>query len=149
MICAATTDRFAQGEAERVGWNGIHVAGDFCREASVVFEAGGDVGDVVFGLDDRLAGVAALKIGEGGGVFADFFGELKEDTAAILRGRLPPRAVVEGFAGGFDGSVNVGFVGCCHVGDDFFGRRIVDGEGFAARGCDPLIVDEIFVGFGV
>ena len=98
------TDRLAQREAERVGGHRIHVAGNFGGEAAVVLEAGRDVGDVVFGFDDRLAGVAAFEFGKRGGVLADFFGELEEDAAAVLRGGLAPRTVVERFARGFHGA---------------------------------------------
>src|ERR1700722_20198177 len=61
-------DGFAHGEAERVGGDGINVAGDFRGEAAVVLETGGDVGDVVFGFNEWLAGVAAFEFGEYGGV---------------------------------------------------------------------------------
>src|SRR6267154_43440 len=56
-----------------------------CRQAAVIFEASGHVGDIVLGFDDWLAGVARFEIGQTGSVLADFIGQLEEDAAAILR----------------------------------------------------------------
>ncbi len=71
---SGNADRFLERETHGVVGHGVHVADDFGCEASVVFEAGGDVGDVVFGFDDGLAGVAAFEFGKCGEIGADFFG---------------------------------------------------------------------------
>src|SRR5215472_2939600 len=96
-------DRFAHGEAQSVGGNGIHVAGDFIGEAAVVLETGGDVGHVEFGFDNGLAGVAALEFAQRRGVLADFFGKLEEDATAVLGSSGGPGAGIERGARGFDG----------------------------------------------
>ena len=57
-------DRLAQREAHRVVGHRDDVAVNLRRQAAVVLEAGGDVGDVELGFDDRLAGVARLELGE-------------------------------------------------------------------------------------
>ncbi len=52
---ARDPDGLAQREAERIGRHGIYMAHNFVGEASVIFEAGGHVGDVEFGFDNGLA----------------------------------------------------------------------------------------------
>src|SRR5262249_27305569 len=61
---AGDADGFAHGEAQSVGRNGIHVAGDLVGETAVILEAGRDVGNVELGFDDGFAGVAAFEFGE-------------------------------------------------------------------------------------
>ena len=85
-------DRLAQREAHRVVGHRDDVAVNLRREAAVVLEARRDVGDVELGLDDRLAGVARLELGELVGALAHDLRELEQDAAAILRRRVLPRA---------------------------------------------------------
>src|SRR5579864_2512929 len=54
----------AERETQRVGGNWIDAAENFVCEAAIVFEAGGDVRDVVFRFDDRFAGVATFDFRE-------------------------------------------------------------------------------------
>ena len=75
--------------------------------------------------------VECFEVGELGGILADFFGEFEEDSAAILRGRLGPRAGVEGGTSGFDGDVDIRGIGDSDSSDDVFGGGVVDGEGFS------------------
>ena len=126
---SGNTNRLFERKAHGVVGNRVHVADDFGGEASVVFEAGGDVVDVEFGFDDRLAGVAAFEFCERGQVRANFFGETEEDAAALLRrcGRL--RAFFEGGLGGGDSAVHIVGGGVGDLGDCFFGGGIVYGEG--------------------
>ena len=84
-------DRLAQRQAHRVVGHRDDVAVDLGRQAAVVLEAGRDVGDVEFRLDDRLAGVARLELGELVGALADDPGDLEQDAAAVLRRRVLPR----------------------------------------------------------
>ena len=86
----------------------MHVAVNLRRQAAVVLEAGRDVGDVELGLDDRLAGVARLELGQLVGAVADDLRELEQDAAAVLRRRVLPRPVVERRARGLHGAVDVG-----------------------------------------
>ena len=66
-------DRLAQREAESVGWNRIYAPEDFGGKATIVFEAGGNIRDIVFRFDDRLASIAAFDFRKLGAVLADFF----------------------------------------------------------------------------
>ena len=49
----------------------------FVRQASIIFKTGGDVCDVVFGFDDRFAGVAAFKFRKRSGVLPNLFRQLE------------------------------------------------------------------------
>ena len=73
---------------------------------------------------------------------ADLFGETEQNAAAFLRSGRRPRAFFECSLGGSDGAIHV--IGICigHLGDDFFGRGIVNGEGFVRFAGDPFAVDE-------
>src|SRR5258706_159120 len=69
--------------------------------AAVIFEAGCDVGHVVFGLDDRLACVAALQFSQHGQVLAAFFGKTKKHATTLLRGGRGPWTLFKrGFSSG-------------------------------------------------
>ena len=146
MICPATPTGSFSVRRHRVVGNRIHVADNFRREAAVIFEAGGDVVDVVLGFDDGLAGVAAFEFGERGQVLANFVGEAEENAAALLRGGGRPRAFFECSFGGGDGAVHIVGAGVGNLRDHFFGRGIVDGEGLRGFARDPFAVDEHLVG---
>ena len=68
---------FFHGQAECVVRHGIHIAEDLRSQAAVVFETSGDVGDVIFGFDYGLAGIATLQFGKHGGFLANALGKLK------------------------------------------------------------------------
>ena len=137
MPCDA--DWLFQRERHCIVGDGVDVADDFRRHASVIFEAGGSVGDVVLSFDDRLAGIAAFEFGESGKVGADFFGEAEEDAAAFLRGGAGPWAFFESRFRSGDGAVDVFGAGIGDLGDDFLGRGIVDGEGFRRMTRGPFV----------
>ena len=82
---AGDADRLLERQAHGVVGNRIHVSQNLCGQAAVVLEAGGDVGDIVFGFDDRLAGVAGFQFGQHGRVLANLLGEPEEHAAAFLR----------------------------------------------------------------
>ena len=71
MIWPATPIGSRSARLIALSGTGMHVAVNLGREAAVVLEAGRDVGDVELRLDDRLAGVARLELGELGGALAD------------------------------------------------------------------------------
>jgi ParB family chromosome partitioning protein len=80
---------------------------------------------------------------------AELLGPLRQDVAdapqqaLALVGLHPgPVAVVEGLAGGADGTIHVGGVAMRDVGDGGGGGRIVGGEGLAGRGVDPFTTDQ-------
>src|SRR5258706_6544843 len=125
---SGNADWFFQRQTHRVIRNRIDVADNFGGEATVVFEAGSGVGDVVLGLDDGLAGIAAFEFGECGLVGADFFGGAEEDAAALLRRRTGPRAFFECDFGGGYGAVDVVGTSVGDLGDDFFRGGSENGE---------------------
>ena len=80
-------DRLFQRERHRIVRNGIHLAGDFRGEAAVILEARRNVGEIVFGFDDRLARVAAFEFGQS----AEGFDELCR-PCGTARVRAPARS---------------------------------------------------------
>ncbi len=125
---AGDADRLAQREAHRIVGHRDDVAVNLRRQAAVVLEAGGDVGDVELGFDDRLAGVAGLELGELVAARAHDLRQLEQHAAAVLRRRVLPRTLVERGARGLDGAVDVSASGVRHARDDLGGRRIDDVE---------------------
>src|SRR4029077_733091 len=138
--------RFFERERHCVVRNRIDVADNFCGEAAVVFEASGSIGNVELGLDDGLAGVAALKFGERGKIGADFFRQTKEDAATLLCGCGGPGTFFECGFGGGNGAVDVVRAGVGDLGDHFLRRGIVDRERLRGFARDPLAVDVHLVG---
>ena len=143
---ARDADRFLERKAHGVVGNRIHVSENFGGQSAVVLKAGGNVGDVVFRFDDRLAGVAGFQFRQHRQVLADLFGETEEHAAAFLRRRGRPRAIFEGGFGGGDGAVHVVGVGVRGLRDHFFAGGIVDRESLVGLAVDPLAVDVELVG---
>ena len=129
MIWPATPIGSRSARLIALSGTGQHVAVNLGREAAVVLEAGCDVGDVVFGLDDRLAAVSRLDLGELGGAGPHDLGELEQDAPAILGGGGLPRPIVERARaprprpGPTSARAGVG-----HAGDDLARGRIDDIE---------------------
>src|SRR6185295_16161594 len=110
-------------------------------------EAGCDVGDVELRLDDRLAAVARLELGQLVRAVAHDLGELEQHAAAILRRRVLPRARVEGGAGGSHRGIDVLRVGVRGLRDDLGGGGVDDVDGCAGRRVDVLAVDVKLIWF--
>ena len=138
---AGDADRLAQREADRVVGHRQHVAVDLRRETAVVLEARRDVRHVELGLDDRLAAVARFDLGQLVGTVADDLGELEQHAAAILRGSVLPRALVERLARGLHCAVDILRVRVRHRCDDFRGGGIDDVDCLARRRVDIFAVD--------
>ena len=143
---AGDADRLAQREAHRVVGHRQDVAVNLRRQAAVVLEAGRDVGDVELGLDDRLAAVARLELGQLVGAVADDLRELEEDAAAVLRRRVLPRTLVERGARGVHGAIDVGGRRVGHARDDLGRRRIDDVDRGGRLRRDEFAVDVKLVG---
>src|SRR6202011_5749844 len=79
-------------------------------------------------------------------VLANLFGETEQHPAALLGGGSGPRSILEGGLGGGDGTVHVVRVGVGRLRNDFFGRRIVDGESLGRFAIDPLSVNVELIG---
>ncbi len=134
-------DGLFQRERHGVVGNGIYVAENFGGEPAVVFEAGGGVVDIEFGLDDRLAGVAGFELGQHRQVLTNLVGETEKNAATFLGRSGGPCAVFKGGFRGGDGAVHVVGIGVWNLGDDFLARGIVDGEGFRGLAIDPFTID--------
>ena len=134
-------DRLAHRERHRVGGHRQHLAVDLGGEAAVVLVAGGGVVHVVLGLDDRLARVDGLELGELAPARADPLRQPEQDPAALLRAHALPAALVEGAVRRLDRAVDVLRAAGRHVGDHALGGGVVDVEGLAALGIDELAVD--------
>ena len=114
---------------------------DLRRQAAVILEAGGNVGDVEFGFDDRLAGIARLELGELVGARADNLGELEEHAAAILRGGVLPLTRIESGACRRDRPRHVGGVRIRDAAEQIPGRRVDDVDGRRRFSARELAVD--------
>ena len=77
---SGNTDRLFQRKTDRIIGNRIYVAENFCRQAAVVFEAGCDVSDVIFGFDDRLAGSCGIPVPRASPVFCRIFSARRNST---------------------------------------------------------------------
>src|SRR5208283_4449266 len=144
---AGDTDRLTKGEAERVCRDGVHCTGHFVRKTAIIFKTTRYIGHVEFGFHDWFPAVTRLKFGKHRGVLSNFFRELKKNTAAIDGGGLRPWAGIKGGPGSFYSLVDVGRSCRSDLRDDFFGRRIVNGECFTGRAAHPLAVDVVLVRF--
>ena len=134
-------DRLFEGQAHGVVGNGIHVSQNLGGQATVIFEAGGDVVDVKFGFDDGLAAVAGFEFRQHDGVLSYFFCETEEHATALLCGCGSPRAIFEcGFRGG-RGAVYVFGISVGDLGDYFFSGGVVNGECLARFAVHPLAVN--------
>jgi hypothetical protein len=69
------------------------------RQAAVVLETGGDVGDVVFRFDNRLSGVARLECRQLGGPLSHKTGKLQQNPPALDGRGARPLSFVEDAAG--------------------------------------------------
>src|SRR5207302_10700977 len=79
-------------------------------EAGVVFKTGCGVGDVVFGFDDGLAGIAAFQFGKLRGVPANLLRQLAKNAAAMGGSGLAPGTGIKRGARGLDSTIDIG--GC-------------------------------------
>ena len=144
---SGNADRFFQREAEGVVGNGIHVAQNLGGQTAVVFEAGSHVGDVEFGLDNRLAAIACFQFGEHGGIGAYFLGQTQQHAPPLLGGGAGPWALVKSGAGCANRAVHVICIGVGNLRNDFFGGGIVDRESLPGRALDPLAINVQLVSF--
>jgi hypothetical protein len=55
---------------------------------------------------------------------------------------LGPHAVVEGASRGGDRAIDIGLLGCRHIGDDRSGRRVDHLEGLPGNGTDHIAVNQ-------
>ena len=64
--------------------------GDLRRQSAVVLEARGDIGDIEFRFNDRLAAVLRFQLRQRLCFFSDSLGEPEQNSPALLRRRLRP-----------------------------------------------------------
>jgi hypothetical protein len=102
---------------------------------------------VELGLDDRLAAVPRLELGQLVGAVADDLRQLEEHASAVLRGYVLPRSFVERRARCFGGPVHVGRAGVRHSRDDLGGGGIDDVDRLVCLRRDELAVDVELVCF--
>ena len=73
----------------------------------------------------------------------------RPDEALSRAGRdARPGAGLQGAARRGDGKVDIGLVAGRNMGDDLLGGGVLDRQGLAAAGVDPLAVDQHLVFFG-
>ena len=85
--------RLLQSQTHGVIGHRIDVAQNLRRQASVVLEAGRHVADIELGFNDRLPGIPAFQLCQGGCVLTYFFRQPEEHSAALLRRGRSPRAI--------------------------------------------------------
>ena len=137
----AYANRFAQRKAQRIVRDGIYVAQNLSGHSAVIFKAGRGVGDVVFGFDDWLAGIAAFQVRQVRRLLANSLGQAEKYAPAILRRGLRPSAGIERCLRGGYSSIDVVFIRFGNFGNDFLGGRIVNGENSAAVRFHKFAVD--------
>ena len=86
-------DRLAQREDHRVVGHGHDIAVNLGRHARVVLEARRGIRDVALRFDDGLAARERFERRELVGAIAQRPGDAQQDAAALVRRRVPPRAV--------------------------------------------------------
>src|ERR1700730_8936943 len=123
---ARDSDRFLECEAHGVVRNRIHISENFCGEAAVVLKAGGDVRNVVFRFNDRLARVAGFQLRQHGRVLANLVCQTEEHSSAFLRCGGRPGTVFKSGFGGSNCAVYVVSIGLRSLRDHFFAGGIVD-----------------------
>ena len=138
---ACDANRLAQRQAHRIIRNRNDIPVNFRGETAVVLEAGGDIGDVEFGFDDRLAGIAAFKFGQFVGAAPHDVGQPEQHPAAILGRGVMPRSFVKRAAGGRDCPIDIVGCGVGCLRDGFGGGRIDDVERAGTAGWDERAVD--------
>ena len=134
-------DRFAKRKAQRVVRHWIYVPEDLGGHPAVVFEAGRRVGDVILGLDDRLAGIARFQFRQVRRFLANVLSQPKKDAAAILRSRLRPSSGIKRSSCRGDGAIHILFIRLRDFGHNFFRRRIYHREVFLAGALYKFPVD--------
>ena len=135
------TDRLFQREAHGIIGNRVHVSQHFRGQASVILKAGCDIIDVVFSLDDGLAGVAGFELSQHRQVLPDFVRETEKNPATLLRGGRGPGTVVKGGFRRRHGTAYVVGIRIRNLSDYFFAGRVVNGESLGRLAVDPLAVD--------
>ena len=86
----------------------------------------------------RLAVVERFQFGKLVGMLFEQVAEPPDQARAIAGQDARPRTGLEGPASGGDRRVDIGFVAGRNMGDDLFGRRILDWEGLAALASTHL-----------
>ena len=119
--------------------------GHFGRKPAIIFKAGRDIGHIVFGFNNRLAGVAAFEFGEFRSFPAEFFRQLEQNAPAILRRGLRPWARIKRNARRFYRAIDIGRISRSNLRDNFFRGRIVDWKSFAGRRAFPFAIHKILI----
>src|SRR5208282_1090094 len=116
-------------------------------EARVVAEGLGGAGNVdVRGLEQGLAVVERLELGELFGMLLDQVGDLEQEAGARMRSQIGPLKVLEGLARVLDGLVHVGLVTLGDQRQNLLISRVESLESFAGFRRHPFAVDEKFFG---
>ena len=139
----ADPDRLLERHVEAGLGDRDRLAVDLVRGAGVVVEHEPDAGDLAAGAGDRLAGVAALELGELLGVLLHELAELGERAATLAGGPVGPAlGVLERLLGGLDRAIDVLFATERRRGDRGSGGRVDDLERLAVRRIDGLAADD-------
>jgi hypothetical protein len=115
---SADADRLVHDAADDAGIAGVdHAAGLGVGDVAEVPHHRDDVGDVVLALDQALAGVKGLGLGDDRGVALEEVGQPQQQVAALARRGARPGSGVECLAGRGDrgaGVVRAGLVDLGH-----------------------------------
>ena len=138
----ADAERLVDDPADHVGVAGVdHAAGVLGGGAAVVAEHRDHVGDVVLALDQALAGVHRLGLGDRVGVSLEQVGGAQQEVAALAGRRRRPGSLVEGAVGGVDRGRGVLGPGLVDLGDDLAVGRADDRAATAGERTHPRSVD--------
>src|SRR5262249_38255627 len=90
----------------------------------------------------RLAVVERFQLGELVGMLLEQVAEPPDQPRAVTGRHARPRTILEGAPCRGDSQIDIGLLAGRHVRDDLLSGRVLDGEGLAAAGGDPLAVDQ-------
>ena len=137
---SGNADRLLERQTHSVIRHRVHVSENLGGKSTVVFKAGGDVGDVVFGFDNGFAGVARFEFGQHREVLANFFCKAEEYAATLLRRRRCPRSFFERCLCRRDGLVYIVRTGFRNLRDYLFRGRIIDRKRLPRVAVNPFTV---------
>ena len=141
---AADADRLVHDPADHAGVAGVdHPAGLGIGDVTEVPDDRHHVGDVVLALDQTLAGVERLGLGDDRGVALEQVGEPEQEVAALPGGGGGPGSGVEGGACCGDGGVGVVGSGLVDLSDQGAVRGAADLAASARAGTHPCPADPV------
>ena len=114
--------------------------GNLRSQSAVVLETRGDVGNIEFRFDDRLAAVLRFQLRQRLCFFSDSLCEPEQNSPALLRRRLRP--TLKRFFRCFDRRIDVSRSSLGRVCDHLFGGWVIDWKSLPIFALDEFPANE-------